>query len=63
MSTTILAVVLNLISVGLPYVGVTIGTEQLTTTLQTLIAIGTGLWIWYRRVKVGDVTVAGIRKG
>lgn len=62
MSTTITAVILNLLSVGLPYIGVSIGGAELTTTMQTIIAVATGIWIWYRRVQVGDVNVAGVRK-
>lgn len=62
MSTTIVAVIVNLLSVGLPYIGVTVGSDQLTGTIQTLVAIATGLWIWYQRVKRGDVTASGIRK-
>jgi len=62
MSTTIIAVIINLLSVGLPYIGVTIGSGDLTTTVQTLVAVLTGIWIWFRRVQVGDISVAGIRK-
>lgn len=62
MSTTIIAVVINLLSVILPYIGVTVGTDQLTTTAQTLVAIATGIWIWRERVKRGDVGAIGIRK-
>lgn len=62
MSTTILAVIINLLAVGLPYIGVTIGTEELTNAVQVLFAIITGAWIWYQRVKRGDVTVVGARK-
>lgn len=63
MSQTIVAVVLNLLSTVLPWAGVSIGSDQLTTTIQTLVAIGTGLYIWYLRVQKGDVNVAGLRKG
>lgn len=63
MSTTISAVIINLLATVLPLLGVTVGTESLTTTLQTLVAIATGVWIWYQRVQRGDVNVAGVRKG
>ncbi len=61
-STTITAVVINLLSVILPLIGVEIGSESLTTTVQTLIAVGTGIWIWAERVKRGDVDLFGRRK-
>jgi len=62
MSTTIASVFVLLATQLLPLIGVTVGSEQLTTTIQTLVAIGTGVWIWIQRVKVGDVGVLGGRK-
>ena len=62
MSTTISAVILNLLVVGLPYLGITVGDAALTTTIQTVTAIVTGLWIWYRRTTRGDVSALGMRK-
>lgn len=62
MSTTIISVFVLLATQLLPVIGVTIGSEQLTTTIQTLFAIGTGIWIWIQRVKVGDIGVLGGRK-
>ena len=62
MSTTIVAVFINLLTVILPLLGITIGTEQLTVTAQTLIAIATGIWIWRERVLRGDVNSFGARK-
>lgn len=61
-STTISAVVINLLAVILPLMGVTVGSDALTTTVQTVIAIGTGLWIWVARVKKGDVNILGGKK-
>lgn len=63
MSTTIAAVVLNLLATVLPWLGISVGSAELTTTVQTLILLGSGVWIWYRRVQVGDVNAAGLRKG
>jgi hypothetical protein len=62
MSTTISAVIINLLSVLLPKVGVQVGSDELTVTIQTLVAVATGLWIWVERVKRGDVTPLGRRK-
>lgn len=62
MSQTIVSVFILLASQVLPLIGVTIGNDQLTSAVSTIVAIGTGLWIWYRRVKAGDVSVSGARK-
>lgn len=43
--------------------GINVGSEALTTTLSTLVVIGTGAWIWYKRVSAGDVNAFGVRKG
>lgn len=61
MSTTILAVIINLLATVLPLLGIEIGTEQLTTTVTTILAIGTGIYIWWARVQKGDVSKFGTR--
>ena len=60
-STTIIAVIVNLLSMLLPTIGVDIGSEELTSSIQTLVAVGTGVWIWVQRVKLGGVNVFGAR--
>ncbi len=62
MSQTIVSVLIQLLTIGLPMIGVNAGSEQLTTTIQTVIMVATGLYIWYRRTQVGDVNAAGLRK-
>jgi hypothetical protein len=69
LSSQNVAVIINLIAVGLPYIGVHASTPDITTTIQTIVAILTGAWIWYKRTQlqqapnnVGDVTFAGIKK-
>ena len=68
-STTISAVIVNLLATILPLLGIQIGTDQLTTTIQVIIALATGLWIWFQRTKLqaapggfGDVRGSGRRK-
>ncbi len=61
MSQTILAVIINLLATGLPLIGVQVANDQLTTTIQVIIAVVTGLWIWVRRVQAGGVTPLGRR--
>lgn len=62
MSTTILAALINILATALPMLGVNIGTEQLTTTVATLFALGSAAYIWWNRTRSGDVTAVGVRK-
>lgn len=62
MSQTIIAVFIQLLTFILPSIGVTVGSDQLTQTIQTVVAIVTGIWIYARRVQAGDVTKLGVRK-
>lgn len=62
MSTTIIAVIVQLLAVLLPKIGIEVGSEALTTTVSTLAVVGSGVWIWVQRVKKGDVTTIGVRK-
>ncbi len=62
MSQTILAIIVQLLTLGLPMIGVTVGNDQLTSTIQTLILVVSGIYIWVRRVQAGGVTAAGLRK-
>lgn len=62
MSTTVSAVFIQLAAIILPLLGIEVGTEALTTTVQTIVVIATGLWIYMERVSRGDVTYLGKRK-
>ena len=62
MSTQIIAVIVSLLATALPLLGVQVGTEELTTTIQTIVLVCSGLWIWKERIGRGDVNIAGIRK-
>lgn len=61
-STTYIAVIVNVLSFLLPKVGITVGSEELTTTLQTLITLASGLWILKERYAKGGVSVMGVRQ-
>ena len=45
----------------LPKLGINLGSEELSVTIQTLIAIGTGLFVMYRQIKTKKSTFAGTR--
>lgn len=62
MSQTIVMVIVQLLTIGLPMIGVTAGSDQLTNAIQTIVIVVSGIYIWVRRVQAGDVTVAGVRK-
>jgi len=62
MSQTIVSVFVMLAAQLLPKVGVSIGSDDLTNTISTLVTVFAGLWVWFRRVQVGDVKMFGGRK-
>lgn len=63
MSTTIFALIVNLIGTGLPYIGLEdITNEHLTITLNVLLAVGSALFLWLKRYAAGDITIVGARK-
>ena len=61
MAPTFLAGLVSLLATVLPLFGIHVGSEQLTTTLQTLIVIGSGLVVLFRQVTTGRATVVGAR--
>lgn len=61
MSQTVLAVFISLLAEMLPRIGVNLGNDALTTTVQTLLVVGAAIWIWIRRVQSGDVNAFGKR--
>ena len=61
MSTTYIAVIVNLLAQFLPKWGIALGTADLTTTVQTLLTLGTGVWILWRRYNHGGVGILGGR--
>lgn len=62
MSSTYIATVVAILAQLLPFIGINVGSEALTTTAQTLIVIASGLWILKERFKKGDVTFFGAYK-
>lgn len=68
MSQTYVAVIINFLVMILPRIGIDVGSEQLTITLQTIVAIVTGIWILVRRYQAGKtgyvtlVSALGVRK-
>lgn len=63
MSTTIASVLAQLLVIVLPMMGMKIGSDELTVTIQTIVVVVTGVWIWFQRVQRGDVGFFGKRIG
>ena len=61
MSTTYIGVIVTILATLLPKFGISIGSEELTITLQTLMVIGSSIWIMWRRFRVGDISPLGRR--
>lgn len=61
MSQTYIAMFVLLAAQILPHLGVTIGSDQLTTTITTVASIAAGLWALVRRYQAGGVTLVGSR--
>lgn len=61
MAPTYITGIVLLLSQLLPMLGVTIGSAELTTTIQTVIAIVTGLVVAYRQIVTGRSTFLGTR--
>ena len=62
MSTTIIASIASILAVVLPMLEIEIGSDELTTTITTIVVVVGGLWTWKERVSKGDVTALGVRK-
>lgn len=62
MSTTYIAVIVNVLAFVLPHLGITVGNDALTTTVQTVVVIGSGVWVLVQRYLRGDITLFGAYK-
>ncbi len=60
-STEYTAILVNILSFVLPQIGVSVGSDALTTTIQTVVAIATGLFLLVKRHKRGGVNALGVR--
>lgn len=62
MSQTYLAVIIGLLVTILPKLGITVGSDELTTTVTTIVQVASAVWILIRRYQAGGITVAGFRR-
>jgi len=61
MSRIIIASFANILVVFLPMIGLQIGTDELTVTIQTIVVIVSSFYVWVRRVNMGGVGIFGGR--
>lgn len=61
MAPSFVSAIVLVLSQVLPFIGIDVGSEALTTTFQTLVAIGVGLFVMYRQVTTGRSTMSGTR--
>lgn len=61
-STEIRAIIVMILSQVLPLIGVEFNSEAINTTIQVIVGVGAGLWIWYRKASKGQIDALGFRK-
>jgi len=61
MSKTYIGIAVTLLVPFLPKLGLQIGTEELTTTITTLVTFAGALYAFYGRWKAGGITILGTR--
>ena len=62
MSTTYSAALISILATVLPMLGISVGSEELTTTFRVILVIISGLWVIKERVKRGDISILGVRR-
>jgi len=62
MSTTYIGNIIAILSLILPKFGITIGSDELTTTASTIGGIIGGFIVFYGRYKAGGVSLLGFRE-
>lgn len=60
-STTYASVVVMVLANVLPKLGITLGNDELTTTVQVLATIGGGLYLLVKRYQQGGISALGLR--
>lgn len=62
MSQTVASVLIQLLTIVLPIMGVRVGSDELTSAVQTVVVVVAGIYIWVRRYQEGDINIAGLRR-
>ena len=62
MSQIYVSAVVAILAQLLPYIGVSLGSEELTQAVSAFITVIAALWVMIRRLKQGDIGVFGGRR-
>ena len=62
MSQTIISLGVIILAQLLPQLGVSVGSDELTTAITVIVTVGAAIWAWVRRVQAGGISVLGARK-
>lgn len=60
-SQTYAGIIVLLLSEVLPKLGLTLGTDQLTTTVYTITSILGAAWAFYGRYRLGGINALGLK--
>ena len=61
-STKVISSAVSILAVALPFMGVQIGTAELTTTITTIVVVGSGIYVWLRTIVKENRNIFGARK-
>jgi hypothetical protein len=59
MSQIYVSAVVAILAQLFPYIGVTVGSEELTQAITTFITVMAALWVMIRRIQQGDINAFG----
>lgn len=62
MSQTYIAAIASLLVVVLPMFGVRVGTDEITSIMQSIVVLVSSVWVIVRRYQAGGVTPLGAYK-
>lgn len=62
MSTRVIASILAILAVVLPLFGIEFSNTAWTTVIQDVVVVGGALWVWFRTVSAGNLTLIGTAK-
>lgn len=61
-SPTYISALVAVLAQLLPMIGIEVGSEQLTTTISTILTVAAGLVIMWRRLTKGDISLFGTHR-
>lgn len=62
MSTTYVAAIVGLVSNVAPFLGFTVGTEEITKTVTEILTVVSLIYVFYGRYRAGGISAFGLKK-